>query len=126
MPIYEYRCNDCHRRVSILIRSSSESPLTCPSCGGGELTRLFSSFSVRKSDQTIYDDILSDSRLMGGLESDDPRALAEWNSRMSQGEQVGPEYEEAMDNLKAGQWPDVGKLKADHAKEAGETSEGSE
>jgi putative FmdB family regulatory protein len=125
MPIYEYCCNDCHRRVSILIRSS-ESPLTCPNCGSSELTRLFSSFSVRKSDQGIYDDILSDSRLMGGLENDDPRALAEWNARMSRGETVRPEYEEAMSNLEAGQWPDVDKLKADHAKEAGETSEGSE
>ncbi len=126
MPIYEYRCNDCHRRVSILIRSSSESPLTCPSCGSSELTRLFSSFSVRKSDKTIYEDILSDSQLVSGLEGDDPRALAEWNIRMSRGEKVGPGYEEAMDNLEAGQWPDVGKLQADYAKEAGETSEGSE
>jgi putative FmdB family regulatory protein len=126
MPIYEYRCNGCHRRVSILIRSSSESSITCPSCGSSELNRLFSSFSVRKSDQSIYEDILSDSQLMGGLENDDPRALAEWNSRMSGGEKTGPEYEEAVDNLKAGQWPDVSKLKAEHSKEAGETSGESE
>ena len=113
MPIYEYRCNGCHRRVSILICSSTESLLTCPSCGRSELTLPFSSFSVRKSDKTIYEDILSDSQLVSGLESDDPRALAEWNMRMSGGEKVGPGYEEAMDSLEAGQWPAGGKLRAD-------------
>ena len=123
MPIYEYRCNGCHRRVSILVRSFAESPITCPGCGSTELNRLFSTFSVRKPNKAIYDDILSDSRLVGGLESNDPRALAEWNKRMSRGEKVGPEYEEVVDKLEAGQWPDIGKLQADYLKEAGETSE---
>ena len=113
MPIYEYRCNGCHRRVSILIRSFSESSITCPSCGSSELNRLFSSFSVRKPDQAVYDDILSDAQLVRGLQSDDPRALAEWNKQMSRGEGVAPEYEEVVDNLETGQWPDVSKLKAD-------------
>ncbi len=126
MPIYEYRCNVCHRQISILVRSFSESPITCPSCGGSELNRLFSPFSVRKPDQAIYDDILSDSQLVRGLESNDPRALAEWNKRMSRGEGVAPEYEEVVDNLEAGQWPDVSKLQADYLKETGETSEESE
>ena len=123
MPIYEYRCHGCHRRVSILVRSPSESSITCPNCGSLELNRLFSAFSVRKSDQAVYEGILSDSQLVGGLENDDPRALAEWNKRMSRGEKVGPEYEEVLDNLEAGQWPDVHKLQADYFKEAGEASE---
>ncbi len=123
MPIYEYRCNNCHRRVSILVRSSSESSVTCPHCGSTKLERRFSTFSVRKSDQSIYQDILSDSQLVRGLESNDPRALAEWNKRMSRGEGVAPEYEEVVDNLEAGQWPDVSKLQADYFKRAEETSE---
>ncbi len=106
MPIYEYRCNSCHRRVSILVRSPSQSTVTCPGCGGSELNRLFSTFSVRrKSDQAIYDDILSDAQLVRGLQSDDPRALAEWNKRMSQGEEVAPEHEEMLGRLEAGEMP---------------------
>ncbi len=105
MPIYEYRCDNCHRRVSILVRSSSESSVTCPNCSSTELNRLFSTFSVCKSDQAIYDDILSDRHLMKGLESNDPRALAEWNKQMSRGEEVAPEYEEMLDKLKAGEMP---------------------
>ncbi len=105
MPIYEYRCNKCHRRVSILVRSPSESTVACPSCGGTELNRLFSTFAVRKSDQSIYDDILSNSQLVKGLENDDPRALAEWNKQISQGERVAPEYEEMLGRLEAGEMP---------------------
>ena len=105
MPIYEYRCNNCHRRVSILVRSSCGSLETCPSCGSTELNRLFSTFSVRKSDQTIYEDILSDSQLVRGLESNTPSALAEWNKRISRGEGVAPEYEEMLGRLEAGEMP---------------------
>ena len=105
MPIYEYRCNSCRRRVSMLVRSSSESSVACPHCGSTELNRLFSTFAIRKTDQDIYDDILSDAGLVKGLESDDPRALAEWNKRISRGEGIAPEYEEAMNKLEAGEMP---------------------
>ena len=105
MPIYEYRCNNCRRRVDILVLRSSESPVTCPNCGSTELNRLFSSFSVRRSDQSIYDDILSDQKLVKGLESNDPRALAEWNKRMSRDEKTAPEYEEMLGRLEAGEMP---------------------
>ena len=126
MPLYEYRCNNCHRRVTILIRDFSESSITCPNCGSTKLNRLFSSFSVRKSDKAIYDDILSDSQLVRGLEQNDPRALAEWNKKMSRDEKVAPEYEEVVDKLEAGEMPDVDKLKEDYFKGAEETSKESE
>ncbi|MFC2005577.1 zinc ribbon domain-containing protein [Chloroflexota bacterium] len=106
MPIYEYCCNNCQRRFSILVLSPSESPVTCPNCGSAELSRLFSTFSVRKTDQDIYGDILSDSHLVRGLEQNDPRALVEWNKRISRGEGVAPEYEGVLDKLEAGEMPD--------------------
>ena len=106
MPLYEYYCDNCHRKVTILVRDVSRpSSVTCSCCGSTKLNRLFSTFAVRKSDQDIYDDILSDHHLMRGLEGDDPRALAEWNKRMSRGEPVAPEYEEPLDRLKAGEMP---------------------
>jgi len=107
MPLYEYRCNNCHRRVTILAHSfSGSSSITCPSCGSTALNRLFSRFSVRKSDNAAYDDILSDSQLVRGLEHNDPRALVEWNKRMSRGdEEIAPEYEEMLDRMEAGEMP---------------------
>lgn len=108
MPIYEYRCNNCRRKVSIYLRDFSASP-KCPSCGGEDLVRLFSSFAVRKGGSTaIYEDILSDHRLIDGLMRNDPRALAEWNKRMSGGmdEEIAPQYEEMLDRMEHGEMPE--------------------
>ena len=108
MPLYEYRCNDCHHRVTILVRDSSGSAVACPHCGITELKRLFSRFSVRKSEEAVYDDILSDSQLVKGLEQSDPCALAEWNKRMSQGtdEEIAPEYHEMLERMESGEMSD--------------------
>ena len=87
MPIYEYRCGNCRRRVSIFSRGfESDSSLACPQCNSTDLTRLFSSFRIGKGDtyyrKDFYEDILGDHQLVRGLESSDPKALAEWNRRM--------------------------------------------
>lgn len=110
MPIYEYRCGTCHRRVSLFSRGfDGPSVLKCPQCGGQELARLFSRFSLGKGEtylkKGIYEDILGDRQLVKGLESNDPRSFAEWNRRMSHGanEQIAPEYEDTLGKLDAGQ-----------------------
>jgi putative FmdB family regulatory protein len=41
MPIYEYRCGTCGRRVEVLVRSSATKSL-CPNCGSQLTDKLFS------------------------------------------------------------------------------------
>lgn len=41
MPIYEYQCRECNRRLEALQRLSEPPLTTCPECGG-ELKKLFS------------------------------------------------------------------------------------
>ncbi len=49
MPIYEYRCNDCRKKVSVFFRSfSTVADPKCPLCGGSNLDRLFSRVVVRR------------------------------------------------------------------------------
>ena len=108
MPIYEYRCNNCRRRVEVFVQGFSSPPSpTCTRCGSKNLDRIFSRFAVRrsKSDKSVYDDILSDSKLTRGLMRNDPRALAEWSRKMSRAadEDVTPETEELMDRMEAGE-----------------------
>jgi putative FmdB family regulatory protein len=108
MPIYEYRCQSCRRRVDIFVQGFSppENP-SCTKCGSKELSRIYSAFAVRKSkqDRSVYDDILSDGKLTRGLMHNDPRALAEWTRRMSRAadEDVTPESQEIMDKLDRGE-----------------------
>jgi putative FmdB family regulatory protein len=107
MPIYEYWCRQCKRKVMLYSPTFSQASPSCPKCGGDTLHRLFSTFSVRsKTYKDIYEDILSDSQLTRGMLADDPKALAEWNRRMSQGEEVVPEYEEMIGRMEKGEIPD--------------------
>ncbi len=108
MPIYEYRCHNCRRKVEVFARNHSQ-PLSpsCSHCGSDEMSRVFSRFAVRRSknDTGVYDDILSDRKLTDGLMRNDPRALAEWSRKMSHAadEDATPETDELMDRLDAGE-----------------------
>jgi putative FmdB family regulatory protein len=108
MPIYEYRCANCRRKVEVFARSPAvQANPTCSHCGSDEMSRIFSKFAVRRSknDTGVYDDILSDRKLTDGLMRNDPRALAEWSRKMSHAadEDSTPETEELMDRLDAGE-----------------------
>lgn len=43
MPLYEYRCEKCKRRFSLLVGVTAEkAPLRCPRCGSARATKLIS------------------------------------------------------------------------------------
>jgi len=105
MPIYEYWCDSCHQIISSYRQSSSVPSPACPHCGKKELKRVFSTFSVQKTYKDVYENILSDRELTQGMIHDDPRAIAEWNKRMSSGEKPLPEYEEITERMERGEWP---------------------
>ena len=60
---------------------------------------------MQKTYKDVYEDILSDRELTQGMMRDDPRAIAEWNKRMSSGEKSPPEYEELTERMERGEWP---------------------
>ena len=99
MPIYEYHCQDCRRRVSILVRSiSNPGTPVCPRCGGRRLERLMSRFArVRSEDDRL--DPLADPTALGGLDENDPKSVARWAKKMGKelGEDVGEDFDEMMD-----------------------------
>jgi putative FmdB family regulatory protein len=106
MPLYEYWCQQCRRKLMLYSPTFSGTVPPCPQCGKETLQRLPSTFSVRsKTYKDVYEDILSDSQLTRGMTADDPRALAEWNRRMSQGEEVAPEYEDMVGRMEKGEMP---------------------
>lgn len=113
MPIYEYTCHDCQRRVSLLWRSfadaESRAPV-CPRCGGANLTRLISRVAVVRSEGGRFDDV-SDSdadSALSGLDENDPKSLARFMRKMADetGEDLGPEFEEVVGRLEAGEDPE--------------------
>jgi putative FmdB family regulatory protein len=110
MPIYEYRCHQCRRRVSIWWRTFAEaegSQARCPRCGGENLSRLASRVRLVRSEDSRMED-LADPEEMGDLDEDDPRSIARWMRKMSNevGEDLGPEFGEVVDRLESGQSPE--------------------
>ena len=108
MPIYEYRCHGCGRRVSLFQRSiQSEAAALCPRCGSHDLTRLISRVAVVRSEESRLDGLASDAGL-ADLDERDPRSLARWARRMGHemGEELGPEFDEVVERLEAGEMPD--------------------
>jgi putative FmdB family regulatory protein len=109
MPIYEYRCQDCRRRVSLLFRSFADitDEPACPRCGGTNLTRLISRVAVVRSEESRLDD-LADPSMLDGLDEQDPKSLARWMRKMSGqvGEEMPPEFDDVIDRLESGQSPE--------------------
>lgn len=109
MPIYEYRCRDCRRRVSLFYRSFSDTrdEPTCPRCGGTQLNRLISRVAIVRSEEGHLDD-LTDPSALGDLDENDPKSIARWMRKMSaeSGEGMPQEFDEVVDRLEAGQTPE--------------------
>ena len=111
MPIYEYYCLDCRKRVNVFFRTfraAETESATCPSCNSANLHRLMSRVRVMKSEDSRMED-LADPSLMAGLESEDPRALASFMRRMSDetGEPLDSEMNEVIGRLEAGESPEA-------------------
>lgn len=111
MPIYEYVCRDCRKRVNLFFRTytaATTEAAVCPTCKGANLHRLVSRVAVMKSEDSRMED-LADPSLMAGLENEDPRALAGFMRRMSDetGEPMDAEMNEVLDRLEAGESPEA-------------------
>jgi len=102
MPIYEYRCATCRRKVTVLtLRVSEEVSPICEHCGGRDLTRLMSRFAMVRSDDDRMDHLGDDA---AGLDENDPRSVARWMRKMGKelGDDAGEDFEEMVDDLEAG------------------------
>jgi putative FmdB family regulatory protein len=135
MPIYEYRCADCKRRVSVFFtsfgvadRRMAAGEVECPRCGGKGLSRLMSKVNMVRGGGLVdggMDGDMGEGEMGGmggmdemggmdgmfeGLDDEDPRSVARWARRMkdSMGDEMdmGPEFDQALARIEAGEDPD--------------------
>ncbi len=131
MPIYEYMCQDCGRRVTLFFRTFADATgatPACPRCGSTHLTRRVSRVAVVRSEESRLESML-DSDWIGDLDENDPRSLARFMRRMSNelGEDLGDEFEEVVERLEAGESPEeIEKHMPELAGEGMEVGEGGE
>lgn len=108
MPIYEYRCPHCRGRFSVLARHVGEEVAArCPRCGSSEVRRLISTFATARSEEEHLE-ALADPATLADVDENDPRSIARWARRMkrSMGEELGDDFDEVIDELEAGHWPE--------------------
>jgi putative FmdB family regulatory protein len=99
MPIYEYECHECRRRVSLLVRTlTATSPPACPRCGSTALTRLMSRFATVKSEEARLESLAEGGEL-GDLDENDPASVARFMKKMGRefGDELGDDFDSAVD-----------------------------
>jgi putative FmdB family regulatory protein len=104
MPIYEFRCQDCHRKTTAIVLSRARlDEVRCATCGGAHLERLWSRFATPKSEDARLES-LADPAALGDLDENDPKSMARWMKKFGKemGEDFDGDLEEAMEEEMAG------------------------
>ncbi len=104
LPIYDYRCQSCRRRFAVFFRTYSQvGSARCEHCGSEQVARLAPRVAQLTSEDARLDR-LSDPSSLGDVDENDPASVARWAKRLGKemGEDVGPEFDGAMDDLATG------------------------
>src|SRR5512139_3699889 len=89
MPIYEYSCKKCRRKMSFLVMSVDSFRPVCKHCKGEDLEQLFSRFAMPKSEESRLES-LADPSSFSGLDENDPGSVARWMKKM--GKELGEDF----------------------------------
>lgn len=108
MPNYPYQCMDCSKKFEIYISYADygRKPVACPFCHSENVQRIISSVRIAHSEESRLENLMDPAKL-SSLE-DDPKALGKLMKQMGSemGEELGPEFDEVVGRLEAGQSPE--------------------
>ena len=106
VPLYEYRCTACRKRVTVLtLRVGEEVHPTCDKCGSAALERMMSRFAMPRSEGARLD-ALSDPSSLSGLDENDPKSVGRWMRRVGGelGDELGgDELDEMVEGIESGE-----------------------
>ncbi|HJO33584.1 MAG: hypothetical protein QF376_01680 [Anaerolineales bacterium] len=109
MPLYEYCCQGCKRRVAVRMTYSEfdHARPKCSHCQSDQLQRLISRVRVSRSEDSRIES-LADPANFGDVDENDPRSVGKFMRRMGSemGEDMGPEFDEMVGRLEAGENPE--------------------
>lgn len=108
MPLYEYVCLACKRRFEVTLSFKgydTYNPI-CTHCQSDRVRRRIPRIRLARSEDGHLED-LADPTMLAGLE-EDPKAMGRMMRKMSRemGEDLGPEFDEVVGRLEAGQSPE--------------------
>lgn len=106
MPLYEYTCDNCRKRFTVLVGMTAQLDTeTCPHCGFAQATKRVSRFAKGRTEDDLLDS-MSDPEQMGDM--DDPHAMRRWAKEMSKemGEELGDDFDEYLEASEDGPEPE--------------------
>jgi len=96
MPIYEYVCQQCGKKLSFLVLNPQRFSPQCNKCNSTDLRRIMSRFSAVKSEESRLEN-LADPGKWGDLDENDPKSMVKFMKKM--GREMGDELDEDYDQL---------------------------
>jgi putative FmdB family regulatory protein len=107
MPVYEYECQGCGRVFSRFFWKIEDAEGTKCRCGSQELEQLVSKVAMHRSEESRLEN-LADPAQWGDLDENDPKSMARMIRKLGNevGEDMGPEFDEMVDRLEAGEDPE--------------------
>jgi putative FmdB family regulatory protein len=104
MPIYEYRCNQCQKEFNQLFLNRREvKRVKCKYCGGHDLQKLISSFSVHQTEASRLSNF-DTSKPRGDDFYKDSRNVGLWAKKRlkEMGVDLGPKMDEIVEKGRTG------------------------
>ncbi len=108
MPIYEFLCQNCQVKSSVLVRNMAESSIhKCPACDSSDLVRAMSTFSYRKSMKTIHEEAGEPQMFQSPDYYKDPRNIGRWAEKKfkESGMDMPPQIQEEIQAAREGELP---------------------
>jgi putative FmdB family regulatory protein len=99
VPIYEFRCRACRKKLTALVLSRERlGEVRCDRCGSADLDKLWSRFAAPKSEEARLE-ALADESLFASVDENDPASMARFVKKMGEamGEDLSEEFEAALD-----------------------------
>jgi len=98
MPIYEYICEDCGKKINFLVMNRDAFSPQCNRCNSTNLRRVMSRFAAIRSEESRMES-LADPGKWGDLSEGNPKGMLNFVKKM--GKEMGDELGENYDDLVA-------------------------
>ena len=98
MPIYEYVCRDCGKKISFLVLNRESFSLKCNKCSSTDLRRIMSRFAAVRSEESRMEN-LADPGKWGDLDENDPQSMVKLMKKMGRelGDDLGEDYDQLIE-----------------------------
>jgi len=98
MPIYEYVCQNCGKRINFLVLHKETFSPKCNKCGGTDLRRIMSRFAAVRSEESRMEN-LADPSKWGDLDENDPKSMVKFVKKMGRelGDELGEDYDQLIE-----------------------------